>query len=60
MTATMKLLYRVPEVCEMTGLSRSKIYELLACGEIRTVKIGKSVRITPEALNEWLQRQVEN
>jgi excisionase family DNA binding protein len=29
-----RLSYRVPEVCNLTGLSRSKIFQLIASGEL--------------------------
>ena len=32
-----KLLYRIPEVAEHLSISRSKVYELLKSGELRSV-----------------------
>jgi excisionase family DNA binding protein len=37
-----KLLYRIPEVAEHLGISRSKVYELLKSGELRSVQIDRS------------------
>jgi excisionase family DNA binding protein len=34
-----KLLYRIPEVAEDLSVSRSKVYELLKSGELRSVHI---------------------
>ena len=34
-----KLLYRIPEVAEHLSISRSKVYELLKSGELRSVHI---------------------
>ena len=34
-----KLLYRIPEVAEHLSISRSKVYELLESGELRSVHI---------------------
>jgi excisionase family DNA binding protein len=45
-----KLLYRVEEAADQIGLSRSKVYSLIADGDIETVRIGTSVRIPHDAL----------
>jgi len=37
-----KLLYRIPEVAENLSISRSKFYELLKSGELRSVHIDRS------------------
>ena len=49
-----RLLVRPSEAAELLGLGRSKIYELLASGEIPVVRIGKSVRVPMDALREWI------
>lgn len=42
---TQKKLYRVREVAEAWGLSRSKVFQMVASGEIESIRIGRSVRI---------------
>ena len=42
------LTVRVPTAVRMTGIGRSKLYELIAAGEIEIVKIG-SVTLIPVA-----------
>jgi excisionase family DNA binding protein len=37
-----KLLYRIPEIAEHLSISRSKVYELLKSGELRSVHIDRS------------------
>lgn len=37
---------RVNEAARMIGVGRTKLYELIAAGEVKTVKLGKSTRIT--------------
>jgi excisionase family DNA binding protein len=37
-----KLLYRIPEVVEHLSISRSKVYELLKSGELRSVHVNRS------------------
>ena len=49
-----KLLLRVDEAAQATGLGRSKLYELLASGELTSVAVGRSRRIPAEALRKWV------
>lgn len=42
------LTVRIPAAVRMTGIGRSKLYELIAAGEIEIVKIG-SVTLIPVA-----------
>jgi excisionase family DNA binding protein len=46
----------IPEACRLTGLGRSKIYDLLGSGEIISVKVGKRRLILVADLRAWLQR----
>ena len=55
-----RLLVRPREAAEMLGVSRSRAYVLLARGEIPgVVRIGKSVRISIDALRRWVREQAE-
>ena len=51
------LLLRAEEVQRALGLGRSKIYELIASGELPVVRIGRSVRVPSKALGEWIETQ---
>ena len=53
-----KLLLRPVEAAEALGCGRSKIYSLLAGGDLPSVKIGASVRIPVDALRAWIARQL--
>ncbi len=53
-----KLLLRPTEAAEALGLGRSKTYELLASGVIPSVRIGRSLRVPTEALQQWVREQV--
>ena len=44
----------VREVAERLRLSRSKVYELINLRELRTVKIGRCVRVPEAAVRELL------
>jgi excisionase family DNA binding protein len=41
--APQRLLLRIPEVAETLGIGRTKIYELIATGELPTVRFGRKV-----------------
>ena len=43
----------------MIGVGRTKLYELIAAGEVETVKLGKSTRITTASLHNLIRRQRE-
>jgi excisionase family DNA binding protein len=51
-----KLLYSPTEAAAYLSLGRSKIYELMRLGELRSVKIGGSRRIPCAALAEFVSR----
>jgi excisionase family DNA binding protein len=51
-----RLLLRPEEVAEMLGLSRARVYQLLALGAIPSLKVmgGKSRRIRMADLQQWI------
>ena len=49
-----RLLLSIPEVVEQTGLSRATIYRVISSGKILSVTVGKSRRITPRALQLFI------
>jgi excisionase family DNA binding protein len=54
-----RLLLRVEEAAERTGLSRSKGYELVATGDWPSVKVGRSRRVPLASLMAWINRELE-
>jgi excisionase family DNA binding protein len=52
------LLLRPVDVATALGISRSKVFELLAAQELPSVHIGRSTRIPRAQLEEWIQGQV--
>ena len=54
-----RLLLRAEEVQEALGLGRSKTYQLIASGELPVVRIGRCVRVPAEALQLWVEKQIE-
>ncbi len=47
------LLLRVPDVALQLGLSRAKVYELMANGELPSVKVGGCRRVRSEDLRAF-------
>lgn len=48
---------KVPEVAEFLRIGRSRAYELVGSGEIPSVRIGRSVRVSRRKLERWLEGQ---
>ena len=46
----------IPEACRLTGLGRSKLYDLLGNGEIASIMVGKRRVIVVAELRAWLDR----
>src|SRR5215510_2614699 len=54
-----KLLLRPHEAAEILGIGRSKIYALLATGDVPGVRVGRSLRIPVLALQRWVAEKSE-
>lgn len=50
------LTVRIPVAVQLTGIGRSKIYELIKAGKLDTVKVGTSTLITVASLRRLVQR----
>ena len=50
-----RLLLRPDEAAEVLGVGRSKLYELLAAGDLPSVRIGRAVRVPVSALERWVR-----
>lgn len=48
---------RVPEVAEVLRIARTRAYELVAEGEVPSIRIGRSVRVSRTELDRWLEEQ---
>ena len=58
-TTLPKLLYRPAEAADAIGVSRAKLYTLVASGVIPSVRVGQSIRVPVDALREWIEHQLE-
>lgn len=45
---------RIPEAVRLTGLSRSRLYELMGSGDIEFAKVGSSTLILVESLRRFI------
>jgi excisionase family DNA binding protein len=50
-----RLLYTREEAAAALGIGLTKMKQLIATGEIRSLKIGRSRRITVTSVNEFIQ-----
>ena len=48
---------KVPEVARIIRVARSRAYELVGSGEIPSIRIGRSVRVSRKELERWLEEQ---
>lgn len=48
------LTLRVEELMPILGIGRNTAYELVRSGQIRSIKVGKQIRIPKDALHEYL------
>jgi excisionase family DNA binding protein len=47
---------RIPEAIRLIGIGRSKLYELIASGEVEVVKIGRCTLIPTTSLHALIER----
>lgn len=48
---------RIPVAVQLTGIGRSKLYQLIAAGEVETAKIGVSTLVTVASLRSLIERR---
>ena len=53
-----KVLLRPTEAAEVMGIGRSKVYQLIASGDLPAIRIGGSVRVPVTALEAWVAHQL--
>ena len=55
--ALQPLLLNVPQVAKLLGLSRTKVYELIATEGLPVLKFGRAVRVSFKSLQQWLDQR---
>jgi excisionase family DNA binding protein len=53
-----EVLLTVSEAAKRLSLGRTMLYELIAKGELPSIKIGRARRIPASALEQWVVTQV--
>ena len=51
---TLPATLTVPEVSEFLRIGRNSAYQLIRCGKIRSLKIGRQLRIPRQAILDYL------
>ena len=49
-------LLSIAQVCQEIGMGKSWVYRRLRSGEIPSIKLGRSIKVTREDLKEYLER----
>jgi excisionase family DNA binding protein len=52
-----KLLLTPAEVAATLGIGRTRVYEMLARGELPQMRIGRSIRVPRHALARWVDER---
>jgi len=50
-----KLLYSIEDTAELLSLSRATVWRLVETGELPTVRVGRSRRVTSAQLNDFIR-----
>jgi excisionase family DNA binding protein len=54
------LLLKAGDVGKLLGLGRSKVFAMVAAGELPVIRIGRSVRVPRAALERWVAAHTQN
>ena len=58
-TNTIEKLLKGNDVARLLNISRSFAYNLMQSGQLRTVRLGHSVRVRPKDLIEYIEKNVQ-
>lgn len=53
-----KILLTPVEVADALGISRSKTYDMIATGDLPSVRVGGRVRVPAVSLTRWIEERV--
>lgn len=57
MASATRQLLKVSDVCERLQMGKSKVFELIATGELESLKIDGARRVTEDQLADFIARQ---
>lgn len=46
-----------PEAQKVSGLGRTKLWEIVSSGEIKAARVGRAVRISRRSLEDYMERR---
>jgi excisionase family DNA binding protein len=49
------LLLKVDAAAKLLSLGRTKMYELIAAGDVPVIRLGRSVRVPTASLKQWVE-----
>jgi excisionase family DNA binding protein len=52
-----RLLLRVAEVMSQLSLSRPMVYQMIAAGELPSIRIGRAIRVPFASLENWVRQR---
>ncbi|NML08354.1 helix-turn-helix domain-containing protein [Sphingomonas sp. G-3-2-10] len=52
-----RISVRIPEACRLIGIGRSKVYELIAAGDIETIKVGVRRLVLVSSLTAFVEKR---
>jgi excisionase family DNA binding protein len=55
---TVRLVYRVPEVCEMLGIGRTTFYRWAESGDIAVIKVGSMTFVNRDELERLFKVRI--
>jgi prophage regulatory protein len=50
-----KLLLKISDVAKVLNIGRSLSYELITQGQIPSIRVGRCLRVSSEALEKWIK-----
>ena len=56
MDQVQKQLLAIRDVAPLLGVGPSRVYQLVADGELPAIRVGRAIRIPRGALEDWLRR----
>ncbi len=51
-----KKTYTVSDIMEVLGIGRNAAYKLVNSNQFRIIRVGRSIRISKESFDEWLNK----
>ena len=53
-------LLKAEQVAEILNISKAFVYQLIETGELPSIRLGRSVRVHPNVLEEMIQKSSSN